>query len=122
MTRRALVIGCGGTIGGAWIVAALAALTRELDVKPADFDILQGTSAGAELDCLQCGNKFMADDVPFGSGSRYRLRRLLKVGGMAYVFSARHRNGRRVGPSLRGAPQFDVRQQQPGRPRGVARP
>jgi formylglycine-generating enzyme required for sulfatase activity len=30
----------------------------------------------------------MATDLPFGSGNRYRLRRLLKVGGMAYVFAA----------------------------------
>jgi formylglycine-generating enzyme required for sulfatase activity len=30
----------------------------------------------------------MANDVPFGSGNRYRLRRLLKMGGMAYVFAA----------------------------------
>lgn len=49
MTRRALVIGCGGTIGGAWIIAALSALCAEIGVAPGDFDILQGTSAGAEL-------------------------------------------------------------------------
>ncbi|RMI33283.1 patatin-like phospholipase family protein [Nocardia stercoris] len=49
MTTRALVIGCGGTIGGAWIVAALAALSEQLDWDPRDADILQGTSAGAEL-------------------------------------------------------------------------
>ncbi|WP_460359463.1 patatin-like phospholipase family protein [Mycobacterium sp. ZZG] len=49
MARRALVIGCGGTIGGAWIVAALDALTRELGITPADFTVMQGTSAGAEL-------------------------------------------------------------------------
>lgn len=49
MTRRALVIGCGGTIGGAWIIAALSALCEQIDAAPMDFDILQGTSAGAEL-------------------------------------------------------------------------
>jgi NTE family protein len=49
MTRRALVIGCGGTIGGAWTVAALASLCGEIDLQPTDFDILQGTSAGAEI-------------------------------------------------------------------------
>lgn len=49
MTRRALVIGCGGTIGGAWIVAALDALCREINVAAGQFDILQGTSAGAEM-------------------------------------------------------------------------
>jgi formylglycine-generating enzyme required for sulfatase activity len=44
--------------------------------------------AGAERDCQGCGNPFTASDVPFGSGSRYRLQRLLKTGGMAYVFAA----------------------------------
>ncbi|MFI5461343.1 MAG: bifunctional serine/threonine-protein kinase/formylglycine-generating enzyme family protein [Isosphaerales bacterium] len=45
-------------------------------------------TTGAELDCLHCGSRFTAKDVPFGSGNRYRLRRLLKMGGMAYVFAA----------------------------------
>ncbi|MBS9534568.1 patatin-like phospholipase family protein [Mycobacterium sp. M1] len=49
MTTRALVIGCGGTIGGAWTVAALAALCSEIRISIGDFDVLQGTSAGAEL-------------------------------------------------------------------------
>lgn len=49
MTSRAIVIGCGGTIGGAWIVAALAALAEQIGIQPADADLLQGTSAGAEL-------------------------------------------------------------------------
>ena len=49
MTRRALVIGCGGTIGGAWITAALSALCRQIGVAAGDFDVVQGTSAGAEL-------------------------------------------------------------------------
>ncbi len=62
MTRRALVIGCGGTIGGAWIIAALSALCREISVKPADFDILQGTSAGAEL-VTMIGAGVDADDL-----------------------------------------------------------
>lgn len=49
MTRTALVIGCGGTLGGAWSVAALHALAEHLDWDPREADILQGTSAGAEL-------------------------------------------------------------------------
>ncbi|MFT4394716.1 patatin-like phospholipase family protein [Gordonia lacunae] len=49
MTRTAVVIGCGGTIGGAWIVAALAALAGETGLNPSEVDLLQGTSAGAEL-------------------------------------------------------------------------
>lgn len=49
MTGRALVIGCGGTIGGAWIVAALHALEIELGWDAREADLLQGTSAGAEM-------------------------------------------------------------------------
>ncbi|MET9328708.1 patatin-like phospholipase family protein [Tsukamurella sp. NPDC003166] len=46
---RALVIGCGGTIGGAWTIAALAALEEQLGSDLRDFDVLQGTSAGSEI-------------------------------------------------------------------------
>ncbi len=47
--RRGLVIGCGGTLGAAWIVAALAAVRDALDWDPRTADVLVGTSAGAEL-------------------------------------------------------------------------
>ncbi len=46
---RGLVIGCGGTLGAAWTVAALIALRDELQWDPRDADLLMGTSAGAEL-------------------------------------------------------------------------
>ncbi|MFC9892235.1 patatin-like phospholipase family protein [Nocardia sp. NPDC127579] len=46
--RRGLAIGCGGTLGAAWIVAALAAVRDVLDWDPREADILIGTSAGAE--------------------------------------------------------------------------
>ncbi|MFD6464185.1 patatin, partial [Streptomyces roseolus] len=46
--RRGLAIGCGGTLGAAWIVAALAAVRDVLDWDPRTADILLGTSAGAE--------------------------------------------------------------------------
>ncbi|BBZ68666.1 hypothetical protein MINS_40950 [Mycolicibacterium insubricum] len=62
MTRRALVIGCGGTIGGAWIVAALSALCDEIGVEAGDFDILQGTSAGAEM-VTMIGGGIGADEL-----------------------------------------------------------
>ena len=39
----------GGTIGGAWIVAALHALAEQTGSDPAGADVLQGTSAGAEI-------------------------------------------------------------------------
>ena len=62
MTRRALVIGCGGTIGGAWIIAALSALCRQTGVAAGDFDVVQGTSAGAEL-ATMIGAGFTADEL-----------------------------------------------------------
>ncbi|MEV0293433.1 patatin-like phospholipase family protein [Nocardia sp. NPDC050710] len=46
--RRGLAIGCGGTIGAAWIVAALTAVRDVLEWDPREADILIGTSAGAE--------------------------------------------------------------------------
>ncbi|WP_436699257.1 patatin-like phospholipase family protein [Nocardioides sp. BYT-33-1] len=48
---RALVIGCGGTLGFAWTAAVLAELDRQgWDTRTAD--VLIGTSAGAELVAL----------------------------------------------------------------------
>lgn len=47
--RRGLVLGCGGTLGLAWTVSALAAVETALDFDARDADVLQGTSAGAEL-------------------------------------------------------------------------
>lgn len=76
MTRRALVIGCGGTIGAAWIVAALSALCREIDVLPGEFDILQGTSAGAEM-VTMLGSGVSVDELVAmqrGQASDPRLR------------------------------------------------
>ncbi|WP_278259201.1 patatin-like phospholipase family protein [Nocardioides convexus] len=45
---RALVIGCGGTLGFAWTAAVLAELERQ-GWDPRTADVLIGTSAGAEL-------------------------------------------------------------------------
>ncbi|MDG3010099.1 patatin-like phospholipase family protein [Rhodococcus sp. D2-41] len=47
--RRGLAIGCGGTLGFTWTVAALAAVRDALDWDPREADALIGTSAGAEL-------------------------------------------------------------------------
>jgi NTE family protein len=49
ITKRGLVIGCGGTLGFAWTVAALAALEEELGWDARTADVLVGTSAGSEL-------------------------------------------------------------------------
>ncbi|PTR31588.1 NTE family protein [Rhodococcus sp. OK519] len=46
---RGLVIGCGGTLGAAWTVAALVAVRDALGWDPRGADALVGTSAGAEL-------------------------------------------------------------------------
>lgn len=45
---RALVIGCGGTLGFAWTAAVLAELERQ-GWDPRTAEVLVGTSAGAEL-------------------------------------------------------------------------
>ena len=47
--RRALAIGCGGTLGLAWTAVALRALEEALDWDARTADVLVGTSAGSEL-------------------------------------------------------------------------
>lgn len=48
-TRRALAIGCGGTLGFAWTAVALRALEEQLSWDARTADVLLGTSAGAEI-------------------------------------------------------------------------
>lgn len=52
MTRRAIVIGGGGVLGGTWAVGALTALEAELGIAARDVDLLVGTSAGSVLAAL----------------------------------------------------------------------
>lgn len=66
---RALVIGCGGTIGGAWTMAALAALADQLDWDPREADVLQGTSAGAEIVTMLSGGYSAHDLVAMQAGT-----------------------------------------------------
>ncbi|MFE5812996.1 patatin-like phospholipase family protein [Streptomyces sp. NPDC056479] len=47
--RRGLVVGCGGTLGFAWAVVALAAVEEQLDWDARTAEVLVGTSAGAEV-------------------------------------------------------------------------
>jgi NTE family protein len=47
--RRALAIGCGGTLGFAWTAVALREIERALDWDIRSADVLVGTSAGSEL-------------------------------------------------------------------------
>lgn len=60
--RRGLVIGCGGTLGAAWTVAALKALQERLDWDPREADLLAGTSAGAEL-VTMLGSGVSVDEI-----------------------------------------------------------
>ncbi|WP_280265111.1 patatin-like phospholipase family protein [Nocardia wallacei] len=60
--RRGLAIGCGGTLGAAWIIAALAAVRDALDWDPRTADVLVGTSAGAEL-VTMLGSGLGVDDL-----------------------------------------------------------
>lgn len=47
--RRGLVLGCGGTVGGAWQVGVLASLEHQLSWDARTADVIVGTSAGATL-------------------------------------------------------------------------
>ena len=49
---RALVLGCGGVAGGAWSIAMLAELERQLDWDARNASVLVGTSAGAVVAAL----------------------------------------------------------------------
>ncbi|MFT3899357.1 MAG: patatin-like phospholipase family protein [Gordonia sp. (in: high G+C Gram-positive bacteria)] len=62
MTKTALAIGCGGTIGGAWSIAALSALAEHLKWDPRTADVIQGTSAGSEI-ATMLGGGFTAGDL-----------------------------------------------------------
>ena len=52
MTRRGLVLGCGGTVGSAWQVGALSALEDRWGWDPRTADVIVGTSGGASLAAL----------------------------------------------------------------------
>lgn len=67
--KRALVIGCGGTIGGAWIVAALHALQEQTGWDPREASVLQGTSAGAEIVTMLGGGASVDDLVAMHRGT-----------------------------------------------------
>ncbi|MFN3338344.1 MAG: patatin-like phospholipase family protein [Dietzia sp.] len=55
MSRTALVLGCGGTIGSTWMIAALHALAEQTGFDARDAHVLLGTSAGAELVTMLSG-------------------------------------------------------------------
>lgn len=74
MSRTALVLGCGGTIGGAWMIAALRALTEQTGFDPREADVLQGTSAGAELVTMLAGGIGVDELVDMQRGRARDLR------------------------------------------------
>ncbi|MDH6577194.1 patatin-like phospholipase family protein [Kitasatospora sp. MAP5-34] len=47
--RRGLVLGGGGMLGAAWTIGALCAVEEVTDWRPADAEVILGTSAGAIL-------------------------------------------------------------------------
>ncbi|WP_314036301.1 patatin-like phospholipase family protein [Dietzia sp. CH92] len=76
MTRVALVLGCGGTIGAAWAIAALQALSDQAGLDPREADVLLGTSAGAELVTMLAGGVSVSElvDMQCGRATDPRLR------------------------------------------------
>lgn len=54
-TKKALVLGCGGVVGGAWTTAMLAAYCDVTQENLYDFDVIMGTSSGAVLAALLGG-------------------------------------------------------------------
>lgn len=76
MSRTAIVLGCGGTIGAAWMIAALQALADQTGLDPRDAGVLQGTSAGAELVTMLAGGAGIDElvDMQRGQASDMRLR------------------------------------------------
>ncbi|WP_156758605.1 patatin-like phospholipase family protein [Actinokineospora pegani] len=69
MTRRGLVLGCGGTLGFTWSVAALHALRRELDWDPAGAEVVIGTSGGAELAAILAAGFSLEEVLAARTGS-----------------------------------------------------
>ena len=72
---RGLVIGCGGTLGAAWTVAALVAVSDALGWDPRDADVLVGTSAGAELVTMLGGGAGVDELLAMQLGGSRPIRR-----------------------------------------------
>ena len=53
--RRALVLGAGGALGGAWMVGALSVVEQVEGIDCREFDIIVGTSAGSVVAALLAG-------------------------------------------------------------------
>ncbi|HEY5249590.1 MAG TPA: patatin-like phospholipase family protein, partial [Dermatophilaceae bacterium] len=75
-TRRGLVLGGGGVLGGAWMVGALQALQAEIGVDVREFDAFVGTSAGSILAALLGAGVSVADLVNHQRGHQFESGRL----------------------------------------------
>lgn len=51
-SKRALVLGCGGVAGGAWSIAMMAEVEKQLGINLTQSDVFIGTSVGAVLAAL----------------------------------------------------------------------
>ena len=76
MSRTAIVLGCGGTIGAAWAIAALHALVDQTGFDPREANVMLGTSAGAELVTMLAGGVPVDElvDMQCGRAADPRLR------------------------------------------------
>lgn len=76
MNRTAIVLGCGGTIGAAWAIAALHSLVEQTGFDPRKADVMLGTSAGAELVTMLAGGTSVDAlvDMQCGRATDPRLR------------------------------------------------
>lgn len=76
MSRTAIVLGCGGTIGAAWAIAAMHALGEQTGFDPREADVMLGTSAGAELVTMLAGGVSVSElvDMQYGRATDPRLR------------------------------------------------
>jgi NTE family protein len=113
--RRALVLGGGGVLGGAWAVGALSALEETHGFDPRECDVIVGTSAGSVLGALlaagvsvselrdhQYGQQLMSGPLAGYSwdyesatgGSRPSMPKLLGPGSLRLIASSVRNIGR----------------------------
>ena len=68
--KRAIVVGCGGALGGAWAAAALLSAENKLGWDFRSADVLIGTSAGAVLVSLLSAGVSVDELAHWQSGSK----------------------------------------------------
>jgi NTE family protein len=122
--RRALVLGGGGVLGGAWSIGALAALQEVRGIDPRECDVIVGTSAGSVLGALLAAGVSVEElrDHQYGhpltsgplagyawdyesatGGSRPSMPKLLGPGSVRLIASSVRNIGRRPPTTLLSA-------------------